>query len=588
MINGRFENESKEIPTAATISEENEDNNLYYNCPECPSLIEILSIDEKNNNIEYNCLNKKYFHGKNIIKIPEYLTKMRKFNSQRINKDTCDLHSSKYSNNEYISYCFDCNYHLCNECLKTRTHINHIKNNIIEIKPMKEELKIIEEIIKDYSVNLDTIRKEKYNEEKIIEEEINIKKNKEYERIEKILELNNREEKEEMRINKEQYMKDIEEIKRRYEEEMKQRKLEYLNENKNISNKYKYLNEKENTLYKIRIEHLDDIFKARAEKLNYGTKIEKLNSIKNLIEVVYNTYCAFNNNYFNAININKILLHYHNNEYINDTIMKRTLKENYESTLTKILQKRNQDMSYFKLKKEIEGEEKIIIYKINKNEKKVKIFGKDFVKNNKNKLKIIFEDTEYDLQEEFHLDNSFINKDMLVIKIKGLSFITDMSYMFNNCNSLIDLPDISTWNISNVKDISYMFYDCSSLKKLPDISGLNTQNIKNMSYVFYNCKTLSYLPDISKWDTSNVNNMSGMFYKCLSLLSLPDLSKWNTNNVNKMSYMFYSCKSLNSLPDISMWNFDNVNNICEMFSNCSSIQSLPEINKWNTYNVSLI
>ena len=118
MLNGRFENESKEIPTAATITEENEDNNLYYNCPECPSLIEILSIDEKNNNIEYNCLNKKYFHGKNIIKIPEYLTKMRKFNSQRINKDTCDLHSSKYSNNEYISYCFDCNCHLCDECLK--------------------------------------------------------------------------------------------------------------------------------------------------------------------------------------------------------------------------------------------------------------------------------------------------------------------------------------------------------------------------------------------------------------------------------------------------------------------------------------
>jgi len=213
-------------------------------------------------------------------------------------------------------------------------------------------------------------------------------------------------------------------------------------------------------------------------------------------------------------------------------------------TLNKILQKRNEDMNYYKYKKGMDGEEKIIIYKINKNDKKVKIFGKDFVKNNKNKTKIIYEDTEYELQEEFNLDKTFIQKDMLVIKLKGISYITDMSYMFNNCNSLIDLPDISTWNINKVKDMSYMFYDCSSLKKLPDISGLNTQNIKNMSYLFYNCKSLISLPDLSNWNTSNVTNMSGMFYKCLSLQSLPDLSRWDTSNVNKMSYMFYSCKSL--------------------------------------------
>ena len=175
MKSGRY-NDSKEIPTATTVTEENDDNNLYYNCPECPSLIEILSIDEENNNIEYNCLNKKYFHGKSIISIREYLNKMRKFTNQKINKDTCDLHSSKYSNSEYISYCFDCNCHLCNECLKTRTHINHLKNNIVEIKPMNEELKIIEEIIKDYSINLDKIRKEKNIEEKNIEDEVNKKK----------------------------------------------------------------------------------------------------------------------------------------------------------------------------------------------------------------------------------------------------------------------------------------------------------------------------------------------------------------------------------------------------------------------------
>ena len=279
MKNKRFENESKEIPTAATITEENEENNLYYNCPECPSLIEILSIDEENNNIEYNCLNKKYFHGKNILPIKEYLKKMRKFNSQRINKDTCDLHSSKNFNSEFVSYCFDCNCHLCTECLKTRTHINHIKNNIIEIKPSKEELTIIEEIIKDYSINLEKIRREKNYEEKKIEEEINVKKNLEDEKIEKILKYNKIEENDEIRINYEQYMNDLEEIKRKYEEEIKQRKMRFINDKEKINNKYKYLNQKENMLYNIKIEKLSEMYKERTKKLKYSIKFEKLKNI---------------------------------------------------------------------------------------------------------------------------------------------------------------------------------------------------------------------------------------------------------------------------------------------------------------------
>ena len=42
--------------------------------------------------------------------------------------------------------------------------------------------------------------------------------------------------------------------------------------------------------------------------------------------------------------------------------------------------------------------------------------------------------------------------------------------MFNGCNSLISLPDISNWNTKNVTNMSYMFSDCSSLISLPNIS----------------------------------------------------------------------------------------------------------------------
>ena len=52
------------------------------------------------------------------------------------------------------------------------------------------------------------------------------------------------------------------------------------------------------------------------------------------------------------------------------------------------------------------------------------------------------------------------------------------------------------------------------------------------------CNSLNSLPDISKWDTSNVEDMSDMFNGCYSLNSLPDISKWNTSNVYDMWSMF--------------------------------------------------
>ena len=42
-------------------------------------------------------------------------------------------------------------------------------------------------------------------------------------------------------------------------------------------------------------------------------------------------------------------------------------------------------------------------------------------------------------------------------------------------------------------------------------------NVTDMSYMFYGCSSLISLPDISKWDTKNVN-MSNMFDKCHNLL----------------------------------------------------------------------
>ena len=46
-----------------------------------------------------------------------------------------------------------------------------------------------------------------------------------------------------------------------------------------------------------------------------------------------------------------------------------------------------------------------------------------------------------------------------------------MNSMFRQCSSLLNLPDISKWNIENVIDISEIFKECESLSFLPDISN---------------------------------------------------------------------------------------------------------------------
>ena len=226
-----------------------------------------------------------------------------------------------------------------------------------------------------------------------------------------------------------------------------------------------------------------------------------------------------------------------------------------------------------------------VIYNINKNLNKIRIFDINFVKNNKNKCYLLINGQKNELSEYYIINKEQKAKNTLEIKLIETKKITNMSYMFKNCNVLLFLPDFSSWNTENVTDMSYMFYNCSSIISLPNISKWETKNVTSMSGMFKNCSSLLSLPDISKWDTSKVINMYSMFSDCGSLKSLPDISKWDIKNVTNINSMFSNCSSLKSLPDISKWNTKNVKDINSIFYNCRSLISLPDISKWNIKNV---
>ena len=203
------------------------------------------------------------------------------------------------------------------------------------------------------------------------------------------------------------------------------------------------------------------------------------------------------------------------------------------------------------------------------NEEKVKIFDREFINNNRDKCKIIYENYEYDLTEYFNdITYDYNNKDSFNLKLRGVNNITNSYNMFYFCDSLQSL-DASKWNTTiNITNMKCMFGVCNSLSSLSGISNWDTSNVSNMSWMFYGCSELSVLPDISKWNTSNINDMSFIFYGCSSLISLPDISKWDVSNVTDMRSMFNTCSSLSLLPDISKWNTSNVTSMRNMFIRC--------------------
>ena len=77
---------------------------------------------------------------------------------------------------------------------------------------------------------------------------------------------------------------------------------------------------------------------------------------------------------------------------------------------------------------------------------------------------MIVENKEYEITEKFYYKN--LTNNILKIKLKGIDNITNMSYMFSGCSSLLSLPDISNWNTKNITNMKFLFSGCSSLLSL--------------------------------------------------------------------------------------------------------------------------
>ena len=106
------------------------------------------------------------------------------------------------------------------------------------------------------------------------------------------------------------------------------------------------------------------------------------------------------------------------------------------------------------------------------------------------------------------------------------SSVTNMRTSFYGCELITDLPTIP----EGVTDISYAFQDCYSLIDLGDYIIPNSVN--NMENTFKNCTSLTTAPTIP----SSVTNMRYTFYGCTSLTGTIIINATPSSNCTNCFY----------------------------------------------------
>ena len=366
-------------------------------------------------------------------------------------------------------------------------------------------------------------------------------------------------------------------------------KINQLTEIDKLIEEYDKINEEINrdpiNYYKL-LKDYEDINNHNKEAIKLINEIKKIWIIEketDKLKVIYDKLKFINNKITKDIDNNNDNL-INSTESLNSSSNDRTLVSNSS----------NNDEITIKIKfKKLEKNKKI---------KEIRIFGDKFFDKNKNCKMLIKKEEEQNSAisqgatlevNENRIDERLINKMLyltnldierkIIITLKEINNINDLSYMFSDCDNISEL-EININNLS-ITNISNMFMNCSSLEKIR-INNLNTSNISDMSMTFANCKELNKLPNnISDWDTSKVLNMNYLFFNCTKLEKIPDLSNWDISNLTEMSGIFANCESLKKLPNISEWETSNVIKMNSLFSGCKSLESLSEISKWDFSNL---
>ena len=140
--------------------------------------------------------------------------------------------------------------------------------------------------------------------------------------------------------------------------------------------------------------------------------------------------------------------------------------------------------------------------------------------------------------------------------------ITNTSYMFNACVSLIS---VNLFNTSNVTSTTSMFVYCNSLEQVPNF---NLSKVIQAIGMFDGCSKLKTVP---AFDMRLTTDFSSMFSSCANLTEIPLI---DTRSGINFSNFAAGCSKLKTVASLNM---SAATIATSAFGTCSSLDNFPAI-----------
>ena len=308
--------------------------------------------------------------------------------------------------------------------------------------------------------------------------------------------------------------------------------------------------------------------------INFDTLFDNISKIINEELEYITTYIINNNKFDKLMEVNNINLELLDNDNSSSFSMsKENFSTNVQININQIKKKLN---SYIE-----EYRDKINLKYFAKSKDNHKIFGEEFVLNNKGNIELIINGKPNNLVSNYKLKKGE-NNVTVIIKNK----LTNLSHMFSGCDSLKDIEDLQYLDLRKVKDFSSMFWGCLSLSNIKSLKNWNVSNVKDFSYMFGGCSFLSDITPLTNWDVSNCINFANMFWGCSSLSDVKPLKSWNVSKGKNFSSMFSECLLLSDISPLKNWRIANNSDISNMFLECLSLNDKAPFTNWNKLKIS--
>lgn len=170
-----------------------------------------------------------------------------------------------------------------------------------------------------------------------------------------------------------------------------------------------------------------------------------------------------------------------------------------------------------------------------------------------------------------------------VPEVFDFSNVTDLSFIFDSCRSLISLPSNLNWG--KMTNVVAAFRGTTSLNEVniepldvPSLEGIfqrsNISKILNLSvqsaYTAFNAFESSKLTEIGNIDLPDIVIAIYAF----SNIPIVHFPKINIPKIADCSFIFYNNQSMQSLE---YWDFSNVTAATNMFKGCSALGSIGDV-----------